>query len=362
MRPMLKNAAWERSGDDLHLLMGPEEQVVFADTDGMLDHLFTLLRQGSRSVPELQAEMSARWPQVAAEDITEALLVFDGLGLLIDAAEPDLLTDWQRERSFSNLAFFTTYASLTQSAASFQRALADAHVLFLGTGGLGSTAIQALTGAGVGRMTLVDGDRVELRNLARQYLYREEQIGGTKAELAAQWVRAFHSQVDVRAVVRWITGPDDVAGLLDGVDFVVDGADHPQGIDAWVDQACVAAGVPYVRGGMSVRRVLYWSVDPGRGPCLSCRRQAAAAAQAGYGVPLRDMALALERTNRGIGPVASLAGALVAIEALRYLTGFAEPIAARSTRSVDLATGQEDVVPWEPWPECAVCPTAPSHR
>jgi molybdopterin/thiamine biosynthesis adenylyltransferase len=94
------------------------------------------------------------------------------------------LTDIQRERYFSNLAFFTTYGSLDQSAASFQRALADAHVVFLGTGGLGSTVIQALAGAGVSRMTLLDNDTVELRNFARQYLYREEDIGRPKVERA----------------------------------------------------------------------------------------------------------------------------------------------------------------------------------
>jgi hypothetical protein len=55
-------------------------------------------------------------------------------------------------------------------------------------------------------------------------------------------------------------------------------------------------------------------------------------------------------------------GAAVAMEAVRYLTKFAEPIAAGCMRFIDCGTGAEEVVPWEPWPECPVCATAPAVR
>jgi molybdopterin-synthase adenylyltransferase len=361
VHPKLKNAVWERSGADLYV-MDDETQLVLVDHDGQVENLLELLRDGTRDPRMLTEGMAARWPQVTEAEITAALGVLDEHGLLLDAEETAGLSHFQRERYASNLAFFTTYASLDQAAPSLQRKLLDAHVVFLGTGGLGSTAIQALAGAGVGRMTLLDSDRVELRNFARQYLYRQDQIGCPKADCAAAWVRAFNSEIEVQALSRWIGGPSDIADLLTGADLVVSGVDVPAGdIDMWVNQACVGAGVPYVRGGVLPRSTAYWSVDPGRSPCMACH-QHTSAERAAESEVRTELRADLDWVNRGIGPVASSVGAAVAMEALRYLTGFAEPIAAGCTRFTRCATGAEETVSWQYWPGCPVCATAPGGR
>lgn len=358
MRPRLKNAVWHRAGDDLYLLSDPETQIVLSDPNGHVEVLLGLVREGTRDEAGLAGALADLPEPPDAADIAAAIAALDELGLVEDAAAGPELPDGQSERYFSNLAFFTTFASLNRSAVDFQRALLDAHVLFLGTGGLGSTAIQALAGAGVGRMTLLDNDSVEARNFARQYLYAEADIGRPKAERAASWVRAFDSRIDVCAVRRWIDGPDDIANLLAGADLVVDGIDQPELIDTWVNQACVRAGVPFVRGGMIARRLVYWSVDPGRSACLECFWQEQRLADQADGIPA-DRKEGLERVNRGIGPVASMVGALVAMEALRYLTGFAPPIAAGRMRFTDFVTGVEEVRPWQRSLDCPICEAAP---
>jgi molybdopterin-synthase adenylyltransferase len=357
--PKLKNAVWERIGDDLYVVSEPETQIVLSDPDGQVELLLELLREGTRDTPELGAALADRRLPTTASEISAAIAALDELRLLVDAAAAAPLSENQAERYFSNLAFFTTFASLERSPASFQRTLLDSHVVFLGTGGLGSTAIQAMTGAGVGRMTLLDADAVELRNFARQYLYRTEDIGLPKVERAAAWVQAFSPETDVRVISRWIGGPDDVADLLLEADLVISGVDQPAGIDLWVNEACVAAGVPYVRGGMIAQRLAYWSVDPGRSPCMACHQHEISANAPEHGIAAERRRTELERVNRGIGPVASLVGALVAMEALRYLTGFAPPIAAGCERFVDFASGEQEVQRWARWADCPVCPTAP---
>src|SRR5262249_55664483 len=142
------------------------------------------------------------------------------------------------------------------------------------------------------------------------------------------WVRAFDPAVKVEAIEAEVDGPDAVAELLDGLspDVVMSGVDSPAGVDGWVDSACVSRGVPYVRGGMHVTQGLIWSVDPGVSACLGCFsddgstdedevRERAAIAM--YG--------SKPRSNRGIGPVAGVLGALCAFEVLRSLTRFAPP-------------------------------------
>ena len=360
MRPMLKNAVWHRSGEDLYLISEPETQIVLSDPDNRVEALLGLLKEGTRDEAGLVKALANGHGSADAAEVGAAIAALDELGVLEDAAVSDGLAAGQDERYFSNVAFFATYASLSRPAAVYQQALLDAHVLFLGTGGLGSTAIQALTGAGVGRMTLLDNDRVEVRNFARQYLYTEADIGLPKVERAAAWVRAFDSRVDVRTVRRWIGGPDDISDLLTGVDLVVDGVDQPKLIDVWVNEACVGVGVPFIRGGMIARRLLYWSVDPGRSACLACQGHEQSLVGLADGVPAEAQA-ELQRVNRGIGPVASMTGAMVAMEALRYLTGFAPPIAAGKMRFFDFATGAEEVKAWQRWPDCPVCQTAPSR-
>jgi molybdopterin-synthase adenylyltransferase len=357
--PKLKNAVWDRVGEDLYVVSEPETQIVLSDPTGQVEQLLGLLREGTRDVAQLNAALAGPRLAATSSEISDAIAALDDLRLLVDATAPMELTEGQAERSFSNLAFFTTFASLNRSPASFQGALLDAHVVFLGTGGLGSTAIQAMTGAGVGQMTLLDNDVVSPRNFARQYLYRAQDIGMPKVELAAAWVRGFSPGTDVRAVSRWIGGPDDVTDLLTEADLVVSGVDQPAGIDLWVNEACVGAGVPYVRGGMIARRLAYWSVDPGRSPCMACHQHELTVTAQGHQVAAELRRAELERVNRGIGPVASMVGALVAMEALRYLTGFAPPIAAGCERFVDFASGDQDVQHWARWPECPVCQTAP---
>lgn len=363
MRPKLKSAVWYREGEDLSVICNDQEtQITLADPDGHVETLLGLLREGTRDEVGLTAALAAR-PQPPSEaEVTDAIAALDEIGLLIDADEPVVLSAAEAERFVSNVAFFTTFASLDQSASSFQRTLLDAHVVFLGTGGLGSTAIQALSGAGVGRMTLLDSDVVETRNFARQYLYREADIGQPKVDRAAAWVRAFNGAANVRPVSRWISGPGDIADLLADADFVVDGVDQGADIDVWVNEACVAAGVPYVRGGFAARQALYFSVDPGRSACLMCHRIAQRATRSDRG-PIDKLLSGRERVNRGIGPVASMVGSLVAMEALRYLTGFAPPVAAGGVRCVDLATGEEEATYWQRMPDCPVCKdVAPAGR
>jgi molybdopterin-synthase adenylyltransferase len=362
MRPTLNNAVWHRDGENLYVMAEPTTQITLSDPDGQAEALLGLLREGTRDLGELAATLAGGEVTPTVAEVSKAIGALDDLGLVTDAELPAWLSGDQRERYFSNLAFFGTFASLARPPASFQRALLDAHVVFLGVGGLGSTAIQGMAGAGVGRMTLLDSDVVEARNFARQFLYHENDIGTPKVERAADWVRAYDSRIQVRTVNTWIAGPGDIEPLLADADLVVNGVDQPQDIDMWVNQACVAAGVPFVRGGLWARRVMYFSVDPGRSACLECDHEAGRLAPPREGVPDAVLVADLDGVNRGIGPVASMMGALVSMEALRYLTGFAPPLAAGRHCFMDLATGEENEAVWQRWPECPVCRSAPVAR
>jgi molybdopterin-synthase adenylyltransferase len=357
MRPMLKNAAWQRVGADLHIV-ADSVHIVLADTSGDVGRLLELLRAGTRDSAELARALTAHSPSVQVTDVDDAVHALNELGLVVDAdaTGEEVLTARQRERFETNLGFFTPFASLNRSAESFQRAALDAHVVFLGTGGLGCAVIPALAGLGVNRMTLLDCDVVELKNFNRQYLYRETDIGRLKVERAAAWVRGFNSSTDVRAVDLEVCRMEDVAGLLPGADLLISGIDSPDDVDLLVNQACLPAGIPFIHGGLLAQEISYGSVDPGRSACLAC-----AGDSRGDGDPLiATLAAGLDPLNRTSGPVMSMLGGLVAMEALRYLTRFTEPIAAGCDRIIDFTTGAERVRRWDRRPDCPVCASGPA--
>ncbi|MEO5773206.1 MAG: HesA/MoeB/ThiF family protein [Sphingomicrobium sp.] len=123
-----------------------------------------------------------------------------------------------------------------------QRRLKAARVALIGAGGIGSAVIPALAGAGVGRLTIIDDDVVDLTNLHRQPIFAEADAGGPKAELAAEFVGRLNQHVMVSAVQARIDG-GNATELLSGHDLVIDGSDNFATRLA-VSNACVGLGVP----------------------------------------------------------------------------------------------------------------------
>lgn len=129
-----------------------------------------------------------------------------------------------------------------------QQRLAGAHVALIGAGGLGAPAIAYLVGAGVGRLTIVDPDRVALSNLPRQVIYTETDIGRFKAEAAADYAAARDGAVEV--VPRVATADAETAGdLIAGADIVLEGTDSFIAKRA-VAAACAGVGIPLVTGAL----------------------------------------------------------------------------------------------------------------
>lgn len=123
-----------------------------------------------------------------------------------------------------------------------QVALAEAHVVLIGCGGIGSPALQYLAAAGVGRLTLIDDDAVDLSNLQRQTVFAEADLGKPKAQAAADWAARFDAALKCKPVVGRIAA-DNAAALLAGADLVLDGCDNFATRLA-VSDACVRLGIP----------------------------------------------------------------------------------------------------------------------
>lgn len=195
---------------------------------------------------------------------------------------------------------------LPQLGAQGQERLAAAHVLVVGAGGLGCPALQYLAAAGLGRITLVDPDRVEETNLHRQPLYRMDQLGRPKAQAAAAALAVLNPDTDLRPRVEWLT-PATAPALVEGADIVLDCADS-FAVGLTLSDACMAAGRPLVSGsalGLS-------------GYALACGSGAPSLRAVFPDLPTRGASCA---TAGVLGPVVGMIGALMAQMALALAAG-----------------------------------------
>jgi molybdopterin/thiamine biosynthesis adenylyltransferase len=146
--------------------------------------------------------------------------------------------------SDEELTRYARHIVLPQVGGVGQKKLKAANVAIIGAGGIGSAVLPALAGAGVGKLTIIDSDVVELSNLHRQPLFRERDAGYSKADLALQFVQRLNRFVHA-APVQTRIGSENAAALLEAHDLVVDGSDNFATRLA-VSDACVALGMPLI--------------------------------------------------------------------------------------------------------------------
>ncbi|MFP7674205.1 HesA/MoeB/ThiF family protein [Marivita sp. S0852] len=217
-----------------------------------------------------------------------------------------------RSASFSpaELERYARHIVLREIGGPGQKALRDAKVLVIGAGGLGAPALQYLAAAGVGTIGVIDDDVVENANLQRQVIHRDADIGMPKVFSAQKAMMEQNPYADVRPYHRRLT--DVVAAdLMAEYDVILDGTDNSE-TRYLANETAVTAGKPLVSGALSQWEGQISVFDPATdGPCYQCVFPQAAAP-----------GLAPSCAEAGvIGPLPGVVGSMMALEAIKLLTG-----------------------------------------
>src|SRR5438477_11258135 len=141
---------------------------------------------------------------------------------------------------------YSRHLLLNEFGEDAQERLLAAHAFVVGAGGLGSAALLYLASSGVGRITICDGDRVDLTNLQRQVIHRLDAVGRPKASSAAHTIATLNPDIRVEALEER-AGAERVAALVRGIHVVLDCSDNFATRHA-INRACVAARKPLVSG------------------------------------------------------------------------------------------------------------------
>ncbi len=217
-----------------------------------------------------------------------------------------------------------------------QRRLQQARVLIAGLGGLGSAASIYLACAGVGNIRLVDCDTVSPSDLNRQFLYSEEDIGTVKVHCAKRRLQLLNSKSCIEAANDRID-EDNVYGLVDGCDIVVDCLDNFPARLA-LNSAAINGRLPLLHGAVLGFEGRVTTILPGKTPCMRCLYADA--------ISLDEMPV--------IGTTPGVIGCIQASEAIKYIVGSGDLLVSRMLVYDGLSSRFREVFV-ERDPGCSVC-------
>lgn len=259
------------------------------------------------------------------------------------ARAPDVAPTTQPLFSEAELTRYARHLMLREVGGPGQKALKQARVLVIGAGGLGSPALLYLAAAGVGTIGVIDDDRVDLSNLQRQIIHTDDRLGMPKVFSAQAQMKALNPHVEVRPYHRRLTEAE-AAALFADYDLILDGSDNfdtrylANRTAARLGKPLIAAAITQWEGQIS----LY---DPARGgPCYECvfpERPAPGlvptCAEAGV-----------------IAPLPGVLGAMMALEAIKHLTGAGEGLRG-AILIHDGLWGETRRIATQPRPGCPIC-------
>jgi molybdopterin/thiamine biosynthesis adenylyltransferase len=224
-----------------------------------------------------------------------------------------------------------------------QQRLLAGHALVVGAGGLGSPVALYLGTAGVGRITLVDNDTVDLTNLQRQIAHRMDRIGQPKVASAAQSILAINPEVEVTTIARRADA-EALDGLVAQADVVIDCSDNFTTRHA-INAACVRHAKPLVSGaaiGFDAQVSVYDTRQPGN-PCYACL------------FPQEATFEEARCATMGVfAPLVGIVGTMQAAEALKLLAGIGTSLAGR-LQMLDARTMEWNEIRLARQSGCPVC-------
>jgi molybdopterin/thiamine biosynthesis adenylyltransferase/rhodanese-related sulfurtransferase len=229
-----------------------------------------------------------------------------------------------------------------------QLKLLDSRILLIGAGGLGSPAALYLAAAGVGKLGIIDDDRVDDSNLQRQIVHSTQELGELKAESAKRTIQALNPDVEVVPYIERLSSENIDRILADGWDLILDGTDNFP-TRYLVNDAAVWHGLPLVYGSIYRFEGHVSVFDARRGPCYRCLHPEPPPPE-----------LAPSCSEGGVlGVLPGIVGSLQANEALKLALGIGEPLIGRLL-TLDALETEFYEVKVAKRPDCPVCGENPT--
>ncbi|WP_157085824.1 ThiF family adenylyltransferase [Devriesea agamarum] len=358
-RPRLKPIYPAYRLDDRVFRIGAQLGITaeFDDPEHQLWALVTAL--DGRSLHDVVRAVRQDFPELTENDILDGITLLNQEGFLEESFPGAESAIGARYRA--NVNYFSRFIDLERDRFAPQRRINGSNILLLGLGGGGSNILALLAGLGPGSITIVDHDVVEEGNLGRQLLYRESDVGRSKALAAADAIAQMNSEIAIDARQERIGSVDDVAALLPGKDLVISAIDEPPFVaQRIVNKAIVQAGIPCVFAASQVSRGRVYTVIPGKTGCFDCLNIHYSQRDPQFVSQFAAFSeLSFDPPSIAYGPSIFILTATIVDEAVRLLTGYTQPRSLGTQFEVNYEDGSSFAHPsWPRLPnDCPTCGT-----
>jgi adenylyltransferase/sulfurtransferase len=234
---------------------------------------------------------------------------------------------------------YTKQIALPEITLAHQEFLKGTKLLMVGAGGLGAAALPWLAGAGIGHITIADGDNIDITNLHRQTIFKDADAGKNKAELAATYIRELNPEIDVKTIMKKIVSAEQCTGF----DIILDGTDNFESktllneISIQTKTPLVSASVEQFQGSVAI--FAGFAADA---PCYHCL--------------FPELPINCVNCNEAgiLGTVAGLAGLYQAHLTLCFLLGIGD-VGPGTVMSMDFKSMRTQQLHLDKNPECTIC-------
>lgn len=309
------------------------------------------LCDGVNSTNEIVEVMSTKF-NISRNEVIQTLQQFEMEGLIEEGNLQTLLTERELDRYSRHLTY---YSMLGSESSAIQEKLKNSTVTLIGMGGIGNWISINLVAAGVGYVRGVDNDIIELSNLTRQVLFSESDIGKYKVEIAKERLSSLSSDVTYEPIIEEIVDVQSAKKSIINSDIVILSADSPESIHYWIDEACYELKIPW----LNVGYINHWGVCgpiiiPDKTSCLLCE----------MGKNIHDDYLINQPEINSInnrmrvpsfGPLNGLVSSFAAIEVIKFLTNYEDPITIDKRWMIDSVSMITKIIEYKKDEMCIQC-------
>lgn len=314
--------------NELVLHLPNDESLKVEEKSFLIDLLYEIKKTGSAGQQEVFKQLSINH-DISKDEFQEILqTLIDNNIVKFNTKSMHRLSDKELMKYDRQIKSFATLkGNHIDDAIRFQEKIKNSSIGILGVGGVGSYVAYGLTAMGVGKLTLIDYDHIELSNTSRQMLYTENDIGKQKLEVAHQKLSLVNPTTEIVTINKRITKSVDLEMHLNKVDILILCADTPRGKIVYiVDEACQNKNCPFILGFPSFNQITC-------GPLIIPNKTRSYA-------EIFPNIMEIEKTNISnderektdwinaglvatiIDPYNAIAGKLVVLEVIKFLTEF----------------------------------------
>ncbi|MDW4526179.1 ThiF family adenylyltransferase [Rossellomorea marisflavi] len=353
MKPIFKNQLVSTVIRDNNVFFYTDEECIeVEDPHGTFLNFVNSLN-GENDLGEIskKSDMSEDEALELIEQLNEVGLIENNEHLLSSSLSKE---DLERYKSHYN--FFSTISNINQSKYSFQEKLIDSSIAVMGLGG-SSVLLSCLAGMGVGTITGVDYDKVELGNLNRQFLFSEGDLGEPKTSTCAKSIKKINSNVNFISKNLKVENSTGLNHLLASTDIVINTIDQPSILSTrWVNYACSVKGIPLIQGGTGNNKLLFQVFYTKHSGCYDCYLLELLEEHPEYKHELKEMyGKKLEGRNPAYAPnIAFLAG-LITNEASNILLNTAANMESYTAEYKSFTLEKSITKNWNKKSYCPTC-------